>query len=89
VALDLAFSGSECRILADALDKAWEIFLKTGRLTATNIDTARGALAYAIMEAAAVGERNPRRLAIAAVARMAKHEHRIRFERSLHRKIAS
>jgi hypothetical protein len=83
--MDRAYDSDDCTILAKALEHAWEIFLKTKRLTAQNHDIAKGALSLAILEAAGIGERNPRRLAIAAVARMSKYEARVRAERSLFR----
>jgi hypothetical protein len=89
VAVDYAFDDEECGLLADGLEKAWEIFLKTGGLTAKNVDIARAALAYAVLECAAAGERNPRRLAIAAVAKMPRHEHQIRYARSFSQQLAS
>jgi len=77
-----AYTTNDCEIFAQALDHAWEMFLKTGRLTGDNLDTAMGALAYCILQAAAGGERNPRRLAISAVAHVDAIEPRIRLERS-------
>jgi len=59
-----------------------KLFLKTGRLTRDNLDTAKAALTYCILQAVADGERNCRRLAIRAVARADAVEPRIRLERS-------
>jgi hypothetical protein len=72
--MNIAFDSDDCRLFARALDHAWDIFLKAGGLTAHNLDTARAALTYAIFHAAQDGERNARRLAMAAVARMSKFE---------------
>ena len=80
--MSCAYDASDCHILSQALDKAWETYLKRGRLTATNIDVAKGALSYALLEAAEAGERNIRRLAIAAVRRVAKYEGKLRDARS-------
>jgi hypothetical protein len=77
-----AFDSDECEIFAKALDQAWAIFLRTGRLTSRNVDVAKAALAYALLDAAANGERNPRRLAVAAVGRMARYEAKLRYARS-------
>jgi hypothetical protein len=74
-----------CTILAKALELSWEIFLKAQRLTSQNHDIAKGALSFALLDAAASGERNPRRLAVMAVARMAKYEAGIVAHRSLFR----
>jgi hypothetical protein len=83
--MSLAYRSEDCRAFAKALELAWEIFLRTGRLTSQNIDVAKAALSYSIFEAAENGQRNPRILAIAAVACMANHEARIKRERSWHR----
>jgi hypothetical protein len=78
-----AYTAEDCEILAKALDYAWEIFLKSGRLTKENLDTARAALTYSILQAAQGGERNPRRLALEAAANVDAIEPRIRMERSV------
>jgi hypothetical protein len=83
VSMGRAFDTDDCLLFSKALDCAWEIFLKTKRLTSQNYDIAKGALSYAILEAAAEGERRPRRLAIAAVTRMAKYEAQLQAGRSL------
>jgi hypothetical protein len=77
-----AFRSEDCRAFAKALEHAWDIYLRTGRLTSQNIDVAKAALSYSILDAAKNGQRNPRVLAIAAVACMANHEARIKRERS-------
>jgi hypothetical protein len=64
-----------------ALDQAWEIFLKSGRLNTHNLDIAKGALAFALLDAVEKGERNPRRLAISAVARVARYENKLHTDR--------
>lgn len=82
--VSVAYDSEDCRVFAQALDHAWEMFLKTKRLTSRNIDTAKAALAYAILHEASDGQRNPRSLAAAAVARMANHETQVRQQRSWH-----
>jgi hypothetical protein len=67
--VELAFPPEQLDRLSRALDIAWDMFLRSGLLTTRNIDTARTTLAFAILESAAKGEHNPRRLAISAVAR--------------------
>jgi hypothetical protein len=79
------YDSEDCQILARAFERGWEIFLKTRRLTVQNIGVAEGALSFAILDAASKGERNAHRLAMAAVARMAKYESKLLAERSLHR----
>jgi hypothetical protein len=79
------YDSEDCRVFAEAFEHGWEIFLKTRRLTVQNIGVAKGALSFAILDAAATGERNARRLAMAAVARMAKYESKFLAERSFHR----
>ena len=82
LAMSSAYDTDDCHVLSQALDIAWKIYLKTGRLTAGNIDVAKAALSYALLDAAEAGERNIRRLAIAAVGRMAKYEGKLRYARS-------
>ncbi len=67
--MELAFVPEQLDPLSRGLDLAWDMFLRSGLLTTSNIDTARTTLAFAILECAAKGEQNPRRLAISAVAR--------------------
>jgi hypothetical protein len=67
--VELAFPPEHLDRLSRALDIAWDMFLRSGLLTTRNIDTARTTLAFGILECAARGEQNPRRLAIGAVAR--------------------
>jgi hypothetical protein len=76
------YDSDDCHLFAQALDQAWQIFLRTGRLTNVNADVAKAALTYAMLEAAEKGERNPRRLAVAAVFRMARYEGKLGYERS-------
>jgi hypothetical protein len=80
--MNLAYTSEDCNIFAEALEHAWEMYLKTGRLTKDNLDVAEAALSYAILQAAARGERNARRLAIIGVAHVDIIEPRIRRERS-------
>lgn len=82
--ISAAFDSQECNELSRALDLAWTIFLRTGRLTAANLDTARGALALAILDRAARGESNVHRLAISAVHRFDEFEARVRARSSAH-----
>jgi hypothetical protein len=81
--MNSAFDADDCNTLSLALDKAWDIYLRTGRLTTYNIDVAKAALSYALLDAAAEGERNISRLAVAAVGRMARYEGKLRYARSL------
>jgi hypothetical protein len=64
----MPFDSNDCDVLADALEKAWEIFVKGGGLTPQDNDLAYGALAYSLLDAARSGQRNPRVLAMKAVA---------------------
>jgi hypothetical protein len=76
-----AYDSAECRLLAEALDHAWAIFLKRRGLTPENIDTAQAALSYAILDAASQGEYNVRRLAIDAVKKIDDFQPQIRAQR--------
>jgi hypothetical protein len=69
-----AFTSAECDVLEQALDAAWEIFLRSRKLDERNLDTARAALTRAILDQYESGERNVRRIAIAAVAGVAPFE---------------
>jgi hypothetical protein len=80
--MSCAYDAGDCNVLSQALEKAWEIYVRTGRLTATDIDLAKAALSYALLDAAETGDRNINRLAIAAVGRMAKYEGKLRYARS-------
>ena len=40
--INVIYTSEDCNIFAKALDFAWEIYLKTGRLTKDNLDTAKG-----------------------------------------------
>jgi hypothetical protein len=79
--MDAAYDSQDCEIFSVALQYGCEMFLKQARLARSDVDVAKGALAYAILDAAKNGERNPRRLAIHAVATVDKHLPRIDFER--------
>jgi hypothetical protein len=72
-----AFTSAECDELEQALDTAWEIFLRSAQLHARDPETARAALARAILDGFERGERHPRRLAIAAVANIQQFEDEI------------
>jgi hypothetical protein len=80
-----AYDAEECTLLAKALDHAWELYLKSKRLTAYNLDLAQGAIAYAVMEVARMGGGNPRQIAKAAIARVSEHEQRLQAERAIKR----
>src|SRR5882757_6438406 len=72
-----AYDTEDCAVLAKALDHAWELYLKSQRLTAGNLDLAKGAVAYAVLEVARMGERNARQIAKEAIARVSEHERRL------------
>ena len=76
------FSSEECEVLAEALDHAWEMFLKAGRLSPNNNDIAKGVLAHAVLQASRAGHRNPRELAMAAAASFDQYQDMIRTRRS-------
>jgi hypothetical protein len=80
--MSAAYNSEDCQLLANALEQAWELFLQNGGLTFENADTAQASLTYAILDTASKGERNPRRLAFAAVARVPEFEPEIRKRRS-------
>jgi hypothetical protein len=80
--MSCAYDAGDCNVLSQALEKAWEIYVRTGRLTATDIEVAKAALSYALLDAAETGERNINRLAITAVGRVAKYEGKLRYARS-------
>lgn len=65
-----AYSSDECDVLAQALDAAWDICRQSGDLDAYSIDLTKAALARSILSNYENGERNTRRLAIAAVAQL-------------------
>jgi hypothetical protein len=65
-----AYSSDECNILAQALDVAWDICRQSGHLDTRSIETAKSALTRSILSNYESGERNTRRLAIAAVAQL-------------------
>jgi hypothetical protein len=74
VAMTGAYSSEDCETIARALDRAWERFLRAGRLGPENIDTAKAALTYAILSEAQSGERNPAVLAERGLRMMEQHE---------------
>ena len=80
-----AYDTEECTLLAKALDHAWELYLKSKRLTAYNLDLAKGAIAYAVMDVARKGGGNPRQIAKAAMPRVSMHERRLQAERAIRR----
>ena len=80
-----AYDTEECTLLAKSLDHAWELYLKSKRLTAYNLDLAKGAIAYAVMDVAWKGGGNPRQIAKAAMPRVSVHEQRLQAERAIRR----
>jgi hypothetical protein len=80
--MDVAYTSEDCQTFSVALNHAWEMFLKSQGLTPDNYDTAKAALTYAILHSAREGERNPRKLAIAAVARIEQFHPRIQMDRA-------
>jgi hypothetical protein len=76
-----AFTSAECDELEQALDTAWAIFLRSRQRGADDLDTARAALVRAILDGFESGERNSRRLAIAAVANVEHYEAQILRQR--------
>ena len=80
-----AYDTEECTLLAKSLDHAWELYLKSKRLTAYNLDLAKGAIAYAVMDVARKGGGNPRQIAKAAMTRVSVHEQRLQAERAIRR----
>ena len=79
--MSTAYDSADCDLLARALDQAWYLFLRSRGLTFENADTARASLTYAILDAASMGERDARRLAFDAVARVPEFEPQIREQR--------
>jgi hypothetical protein len=77
-----AYDTSDCAVFSQALEYAFAMYMQAGRLTPKTLDFAGGALSYAILDAAAGGQRNPRVLAIAAVANVGRYEKRLRESRS-------
>lgn len=75
--MNTAFTSAECNVLEQALNLAWEIFLRSRRLDTHNLDTAKAALTRAILDGFENGERNVRRLAITAVANIEQFEAQI------------
>jgi len=80
--MNKVYDSEDCNVFSKALEHAWEMFLRAGRLTSRNLETTQAALSFAIFHAAANGEKNPRGLAKAAYARIDTYEPRIRQERS-------
>ena len=80
-----AYDTEECTLLAKSLDHAWELYLKSKRLTAYNLDLAKGAIAYAVMDVVRKGDGNPRQIAKAAMTRVSVHEQRLQAERAIRR----
>jgi hypothetical protein len=77
-----AFSSEHCNLFAKALDHAWELFLKAGRLTPQNHDIVKAVLAEAILNAGKQGNQNARQLAMKAAASFDKYEGIVRHRRS-------
>ena len=58
------------RMLSEAFDRAWNIFLRRGLLTPKNLHTSRGRLAQLIIEEAKKGELNSHVLARSAIGKL-------------------
>jgi hypothetical protein len=84
VVMDGAFSSDDCELFAKALEHAWEIFLKAGRLTPQNHDIAKAVLAQAILDAGKIGNQNARQLGMKAAASFDKYEGIVRHRRAWH-----
>jgi hypothetical protein len=69
-----AFNSNEARILARAFERAWDRFLRAGRLTPYNLLSSREALAWRITEDAQRGERDEWRLARNAASHLQRSE---------------
>ena len=65
-----AYSSDECNVLAQALDVAWDICRQSGQLDTRSIESTKAELTRSILTGFESGERNTRRLAIAAVAQL-------------------
>jgi hypothetical protein len=79
--MNQVYSSEDCAVFSEALEHAWRIFLRSGRLNRQNVDIAKAALTRAIFDAGSNGLRNPRRLAVAACARADTYVERIRQDR--------
>lgn len=63
----MVFEDTELHTLGNAFDRAWDRFLRTGRLTPDNFAQSREMIANAILEYARRGERDEWRLARHAI----------------------
>jgi hypothetical protein len=63
----MVFDEADCDRMQRALEKAYRLFLTSGRLCAENLSIANATLSRAIMHAMARGEREESRLAMYAV----------------------
>jgi hypothetical protein len=63
------------RVVGEAFDRAWDVFLKRGELTPKNLHSSRSRLAQLILEEAKKGDLNPHLLARSAVARLRHGDH--------------
>jgi hypothetical protein len=70
MAMTGAYSSDECNVLAQALDVAWDICRQSGQLETHSIEAMKAELTRSILTSYEGGERNIRRLAIAAVAQL-------------------
>jgi len=68
--MSTAFTSDECNVLAEALDMAWDICLRSGRLRTLDVDLIKSVLTRSIMIEYEGGERDVRRLALAAAAHL-------------------
>jgi hypothetical protein len=64
------FNPKTLRMLSEAFDRAWDIFLRRGQLTPKNLHTSRSRLAQLIIEEAKKGELNSHVLARSAIGKL-------------------
>jgi hypothetical protein len=63
----MVFDESDCDSMERVLERAYRLFMSSGRLRAENLSIAKATLSRAIMHAMARGERDESRLAMYAV----------------------
>jgi len=73
-AMTTVFTSEQCDVLQQALDIAWEMFLRAHKPGAEEAEAIKGALTRAILDEYEHGEHNARRMAIAAVAHIEQFE---------------
>ena len=69
-----AFTSADCDLLQQALDGAWEMFLRRHEAGGQDAEAVKGALTRAILDEYEHGEHDPRRMAIAAVGHIEQFE---------------